>query len=182
MRIRTTLLERSWLGALLLSSLVPSGCDRDRQGAGPWSDQPDGVIVWADDEDRIPGVGRMSVYYHGGLFVVWTDLDRGGGGSSSANARGVRCEGFLSGSEGRRIEFRCESPDGRTGSATIEGRTYDLSEGGVFLVAARGDAVRVRQLDRELETVGLGGPRLREIAEQTPEIRAFFSEDRDEDP
>ena len=93
------------------------------------------------------------------VFLMWVDLvgergpsssgTRGGGASPS----GVQYHGSSRHTTGLDIEWQCDSPDGLTGSMKINGTTYDLDKGRVFLVAVKAGGTQVRQLDRDLSKV-----------------------------
>jgi hypothetical protein len=93
------------------------------------------------------------------VFLMWVDLvgERGlGGGSSRAGGTspsGVHYKGNSRNPKGLDIEWQCDSPDGLTGSMKINGATYDLAKGRVFLVTVKVGGAQVRQLERDLSKV-----------------------------
>lgn len=50
-------------------------------------------------------------------------------------------------------EWELQTPDGRTAQFSINNVQYDLEQGRVFRIDAKGDQVAVRQLDRDLANV-----------------------------
>lgn len=57
--------------------------------------------------------------------------------------------------DGRKVEWRCTTSDGKTGTVTLNGKDYKLAEGSLFLVATKGE--RVAQLKRDLTSVKTDG-------------------------
>ena len=155
------------LGLLLFGALLPSGCSRrtvPRTGSGGMS----GTL----------GLGRSTTaewgrWDDGMVFIIWSDLDGGYGGGSYSGGE-ARYEGRQSSRDGRGFDWRCATSDGTTGTVTINKVTYDLSNGSVFLVRARGEKQRVEQLDRDTLILKPGPESLATLAKD-PEIREFFS-------
>jgi hypothetical protein len=106
--------------------------------------------------------------------AVWSDLPNGGGGDTSTNMHGVSCRGRLLGANGEVLTYQCESKDGKTGTATIEGQRYDLARGSLFLVATDGKTFRIKQLSRDLKNVQFNQDSLSQLAQRDAEIKQFF--------
>src|SRR5262249_20676639 len=141
-----------------------------------------GNPVWAADrgKETIPGIDHASITC--GLWsdgrmavVVWTDVSSG---SSSflppitTKAEGFVFEGRHRGPDGRHIDCRCATKDGRTGAVTINDKTFELDQGALFLVSTISGETQVRQLKREM--VKFAGEGLRDLSKIDPEIRDFF--------
>jgi hypothetical protein len=62
-------------------------------------------------------------------------------------------------SDGRKVEWQWQTADDKTGTMTINGSSYDLAAGVLFLVSTRGGRVRVRQLQRDLGNVEADSPK-----------------------
>jgi hypothetical protein len=86
----------------------------------------------------------------------------------AASNRGI-CNG--------RSRLRSRSPGRGLGSARVGGVGYDLAQGSLFLMATRGGAPSVKQLDLDLSGLNSGGSvtGLRQLAEASPDISAYFS-------
>lgn len=137
---------------------------------------------------------QFGVWGDGAAVAIWSDGKGGsfgGGGMGGAplepgeTKRGVRYEGRIASQEGRVVQVRCYTPDGKTGTVEIGGGTYDLSRGGLFLVALGAAEPKVKQLDLARLDLKPSGLRmlneitresLEELAKTDPEIRAFFAE------
>lgn len=164
--------------ALSFACLVAMGC-----GANPFEDAslpnvggPSGLVTWSENATTRSGCNQGTVYHLGKLFVLWSDLPNGGGGSTSSNMHGVSCTGKMVGLEGHVLEFACESSDGKTGTAQIGGQSYDLGKGSLFLVTADGDAWRIQQLDRNLQELPIDKENLCDLAQRDDAIKTFFAE------
>jgi hypothetical protein len=139
--------------------------------------------VWAADrrEAAIPGIDHASVtcgLWSDGRTVVtvWTDVSSGS--SSLAPRVATRAEGFVfeghhRGPGGRYVDCRCSTPDGRTGTVTINDKTFDLADGALFLVSTQRGQTEVCQLKRD--TLKLGPEGLKDLARNDQEILDFFS-------
>jgi hypothetical protein len=139
---------------------------------------PNGTITWvppADKHDPLPGIDQGNVYFLGTAFVVWCDAVGGGGGSSSSNAQGVKCQGTLFGRVERRVEFACETKDGKTGRVSINDETFELADGNLFVVATDRERPRVKQLKRDLGALKFERATLEAFGRNDAEILGFFT-------
>lgn len=163
---------------IVLCCVIATGCHRDEMEPNTLPDAggESGTIVWKFTADPQPGIERASVFHMGKRFVLWSDLSRGGGGGTTTNVHGLSCNGRLRGDEGVSVPFECKSPDGKTGTAVIDGRTFDLADGGLFLVAAEDGTPRIKQLKRDLESVPFSINGLQKFAREDKEIAGFFAE------
>jgi hypothetical protein len=156
------------------------GCIGTQGSSTPDLGGPSGTITWfasAQTEKPLRGIDQASIYYEGTAFVVWSDFDGGGGGSSSGNVQGVRGQGRLSSRDNGHIDFRFETKDGKTGPVTINEVTYDLANGNLFLVSGNGDQVQVKQLKRDMRNVKFERESLVAFARNDANIVAFFARD-----
>jgi hypothetical protein len=158
--------------------MLVCGCGRMPSPASPDLGGPNGLITWsssASKRDPLPGIEQGSVYHLGTVFVVWSDAPGGGGGSSNSNVQGVTCQGSLLGKDGRRVEFNCETKDGKRGPVTVNGVTYDLANGNLFLFSSGGDRAQVKQLKRSLSEVKFERESLEAFGRNDPDIVGFFT-------
>jgi hypothetical protein len=122
----------------------------------------------------VPGIDEASIYAARG-FVVWGDFLGGSGGRDSIDKDGLKCQAHLwNAQDSRRVEFTCETKDGTSGRATIEGKDYDLANGTLFLVSAQGGQYRVKQLKRDLSHLQ-SASELKEFGKNDPDIVGFFA-------
>jgi len=126
-----------------------------------------------------------------GLVIV-TD----GTGSSSEAESGLFirsvAKGSLKWADGKQVDWRWDSPRDKGGDSQLDGTTYDLSNGAMFLVSSKAGQVRVKQLDVELSDfptirgsaselpMAAGAPRadkhpFREWAKKLPKVSEFLA-------
>jgi hypothetical protein len=142
-----------------------------------------GNPVWSADrgKETIAGIDHASITC--GLWsdgrmavVVWTDVSSGSSRflpPITTKAEGFVFEGHHRATDGRHIDCRCATKDGRTGGVTINGKTFGLDQGALFLVSTISGQTQVRQLKREV--LQSGGGDLRDLAKNDQEIRDFFA-------
>ena len=108
--------------------------------------------------------------------VVWTDVSSGSSSflpPNTTKAEGFVFDGHHRGPDGRHIDCRCATKDGRTGGVSINDKTFDLDQGALFLVSTISGQTQVRQLKREV--LQSGGRDLKDLAKNDQEIRYFFA-------
>jgi hypothetical protein len=160
---------------LALALLGAAGCHRPPPAVSLSCGGP----TWFRAADKpVPGVdnGSASVAGWGGenVFVVWSDVNR----SSSAGRtidRGASYSGELLTADGRRVDYRCDTADGRSGVVRLGDRDYDLREGTLFLVSTGGPQTRVLQLQRDIRTLKVAPEAFWKLAEDDREVRDFFA-------
>lgn len=125
-------------------------------------------------------------------FACWGDPTSGWGfacvilsdvvGSAKNNVRNSGSRGKLTGeqtsADGRKLEWYCETSDGKTGSVKINGQAYELGQGSLFLVATKGAELRVLQLKRDTLSLKVGNdPKdgLERLIRGDEEIGPFFA-------
>jgi hypothetical protein len=157
--------------------IAVSGCSRTSAPIGPPPlGGPTGVVNWSAAADNpLPGVDDGTAYHCGTAFVVWGDGD-GGGGGSVGTVEGVKVQGHLLARDKRRVEFQCNTKDGKTGQVTIDGMTYELANGNLFLVATGGNQSQVKQLKRSLAELKFDRESLRAFARSDQDVAGFFTE------
>jgi hypothetical protein len=169
------------LVAIAWACLLVSACSPTPGPTGPPSlGGPTGSITWmplAGNENPLPGIDQGTVYHFGTAFVVWSDAAGGCSGSSSGNLQGVKCQGSLLARDRRRVEFHCETKDGKTGQATINGAGFELADGSLFLVSAEGEQCRVKQLKRDMGNVKFERESLELFGRNDPDMVEFFSKE-----
>jgi hypothetical protein len=86
-------------------------------------------------------IDRTTVAYtswgDGPVLLIWCDLVGNSGGGAGSSGDGVLTHGNTA-AGGRRMDWRCDSADGRTGSVQINGVPYDLARGTFPSSARRG--------------------------------------------
>lgn len=165
------------LSLSLVGLLAGSGCGQPRSNFGLRSTE----ASWTKSLDGIDGIDRASVSVvtlkpgqpDEASFVVWSDVlgytARGNSTSRSATYEAVCLSG-----EGKGMQIRGTVSEGWPVTVRIAGTAYDLRNGAVFLVAARGTSPKILQLDMEPKLFGNKQDQLIELARSTESIRTFF--------
>ena len=114
--------------------------------------------------------GRVAV-------VVWSNFKGKQdvtGSDSSSESTTVHAQGNCRSTGGASVVWRWETADGKSGAVTVNGVSYDLANGPLFLVSAKGNDVQVRQLKRELgmapEAEAFEG-----LAKDDPDVAGFVA-------
>src|SRR5436190_8279069 len=169
---------------LLLICALCDGCKRTGGGSS-------GVAAnessWSSSTPKpVPGIDAASASFitliagppQGVPFVVWSDLPNGAGGhgGTSAGGAGAFYDGSQHASDGRRIDFRATTTDGKSGHITIAGVEYDLAKGSLFLVSTQQNPPTVSQIS--FDTTGFST----EALKSNPQLRDFFEKHKKHPP
>ena len=120
----------------------------------------------------------MMDWQEGLRIVVWDDFLMGSFQSSNAVSTGdpfFRQEGGARAADGRAYEYIVETSDGLSGTMVIDGLTYDLSQGGLFLISNDADPARVQQLDMDLSDFPPTEAAAQSMIDEFPEVAAFVT-------
>jgi hypothetical protein len=114
------------------------------------------------------------------ILVVWSDapLCSHGGGSASSGLMTLQGELIYRGSDmklNRRIAYFGQIQRGENGQITINGATYDLAKGALFLVSGIDGRVQGKQLSGDVSKLTLEPDDLVAFGKADPEITSFFS-------
>jgi hypothetical protein len=114
------------------------------------------------------------------IVVVWSDapLCSHGGSSASSGLMTLHGELIYRGSDmkpNRRIAYSGRIQRGENGQITINGATWDLAKGALFLVSGIDSGVQVMQLSRDVSKLTLEPDELVAFGKADPEIMSFFS-------
>lgn len=105
-------------------------------------------------------------------FVVWTDFRKVGGSSGGgASLAGMDFRGAMRSAAGVEVGWSCQTRDGQSGAVTIQGQSFDLADGQLFLVSTAGGAVRIRQL--RLPEMQGSHAAFERLAADVPDVGAF---------
>ena len=109
-------------------------------------------------------------------IMIWHDAVSSSGCGSSVSTRDrthvVEC--FAISQDGQRVDWRLETDDGLTALFTIDGATYDLGSGNLFLVSTAGVETEVRQAQRDLSGVEPQNDSILEFSLKDEDIQAFI--------
>jgi hypothetical protein len=158
------------LTLLCLSGCRPTGAPAAISSGGPsWSRLSDNLLPGID-----VGSAALAGWNGENVFVVWSDTTSSGS-NSHTTARGASYAGHFDAREGRRVEYHCDTTDGKTGVLTLDGRDYDLGQGTLFLVSTAGPKTRVLQLKRDVRALRVTPDAIWRLAEGDKEIVEFFT-------
>ena len=123
----------SWI-ALALGCAVSGGCSRAPRPSSFGESPVEHVRV-----DYATADGRV-------LFMLWSDI----GTSELGNCSGGESKGIYGGyqvsrKDGRRLDWKCATRDGKTGTMEINGSRFDVAAGSVFLVKTKDGETTVAQ-------------------------------------
>jgi hypothetical protein len=149
--------NRVWtlIVAACLCALVQAGCGVPAPPPAPPAAPGGGPAPAA----ALPAIGAgdatvgetsatFGTWGDGKAILVWSAIPAGETGSGSTDA-GAEYHGLHLAEDGGQIEWRCRTDDGTTGPVTINGESYDLSAGSLFLAGVEGGETTVVQLDRD---------------------------------
>jgi hypothetical protein len=108
----------------------------------------------------IEGTGYRFLRWKEGLAImIWYDFRGDSGSSSTSNGGGLGApstytiHGYAESEDGGRFEWEVETSDGETARFRLDGESYDLSEGTLFIVRMEHGRADVIQLERDLSGV-----------------------------
>ena len=172
-------------------ALLPAGCStKPAAPPAPSGSIGGGQYGWLRFKELKPEAGLDFVQAH---YVTWGDSTSGQSlaililsdvtyrGSIRTDSSGQQASGQHSSADadGRKVEWKCTTSDGKTGNVTINDRPYDLAQGSLFLVSAMGAEVRVLQLMRDTLKVKVGNdPKdaLESVIKGDADIGPFFAD------
>ncbi|MBC8867966.1 MAG: hypothetical protein H8E44_01040, partial [Planctomycetes bacterium] len=85
-------------------------------------------------------------------------------------------------SDGRRVEYRCETDNGTVAKFTIDGTAYDSTKGSLFLISTQSERTQVKQLVADVLNFPREAEAIRDYAFDNPEIATFFKDAKNERP
>jgi hypothetical protein len=122
--------------------------------------------------------GYLFLRWQEGLeLMIWHDVE----GSSMAHSAGstedriYAEQGSARSADGRSFEWEVQTADGETGQVRIDGSSYDISAGALFILTTSGRTTHVRKLDRDLSAVPLDHDGILAFAENDPDLAAFLN-------
>ena len=166
-------------GTVLLALVCIAGCNHKPSEQGVLQSQTSWQTPAATNQ--IPGIDEATVTSvtlkagppQGVPFVVWSDLPNGTAGRGEGTAQGAFYEGGHSATDGRHVEFRARTIDGKTGLITIAGVDYDLAKGSLFLISTGDNPPTVAQIP--IDSSGFPkGDAIKEFARSNLQVRGFF--------
>ena len=93
-----------------------------------------------------------------GIFCDFRRVEKEGDNASwetttppiGAADKTYKAKGWELASDGRRLDWQLETPDGSSIKVRLDGKEYDASKGNLFLVKTKGGKTEVEQLTKDL--------------------------------
>jgi len=155
---------KRWRGkTIVLVLLIASGCRGSPQPEPP-------LLSFAEKDGTVFFLRLKEV----GTIIICCDIPGGAGGiknSWSGPPPVGKSEGYASAKDGRREDWKFETTDGgRSVKFSVNGKEYDLSSGGLFLVKTKGGKTEVEQLNQDLSAVQPDEESCRSFVRKDPAI------------
>jgi hypothetical protein len=140
---------KRWGGRLsVLALLIASGCKGSPQ---PEPGPP--VLSFAEKDGTVFFLPWKKV----GTIIICCDIPGGAGGTTTSGSGPPpvsKAEGYAIAKDGRRVDWKLEISDGgKSVRFSVNGKEYDLSRGGLFLVKTKADKMEVEQVNEDLSMV-----------------------------
>lgn len=163
--------------SILVCFLLVTGCERKPRvgrACGEWQtyNSPNPIHGIND------GSAYMGRYAEGAAFIIWTDVMSCGFPIEATWDKATDCAkytGHVKSTNSPRMSVKCYVAERMKGSMTIDRQEYDLANGSLFLISFRSPEIRVAQIDLDIYAeTHVNMIDWRQLAENVPEIRAFF--------
>ncbi len=168
-----TVIAAAWACILVV------GCGRTPSPASPTQELVYGIISRAPSfehiNDPLPGIDHATVYHLGEVCVLWTDASGAITSKPDNSAQGVKSKVSLVTRDGRRVEFRYNSLDGKPGQMIVDTTTYELANGNLFLVSTASDPPTVKQLSGKLTGIKIERESLKAFGREDTDVSQFFA-------
>jgi hypothetical protein len=136
------------------------------------------------NEEPFGATDIQSGTFRGDLaIVVWTDLvDAPPGGSirsasgASTSATQAEYHAERDANDGRTVQWRASTKDGKSGTVTLNGKDYRLEEGAVFLVRTADGPARITQVKQDLSGLKPGLATWDRLRKENTEVNEFVDE------
>jgi hypothetical protein len=162
-RLRTLYL---WL--LLIASFISS--------CSPKSTPPGANSIGGS----IDGANYTYHYWQEGLaLLIWHDFSYGAescSGTGSTEDPVYRLECTVQAQDGRQFGWQIHTRDGVKAEMWIDGRSYDLAQGAMFLVSSGEGETTVVQLQRDLSALNPDVESIAALASSDPDVVDFVDE------
>jgi len=117
------------------------------------------------------------------VFMIWVDEAGGGqfaGTTDVSPERGQRFDGTVAG-----VPFTCLIPEQKPGTLKLGTDSFQLEQGGLFLISKSGSSLRIKQMSlaklnlptgENFSASKLNNEYFRGLAKADPDIQAFWNE------
>jgi hypothetical protein len=157
----------TWALLILIAGLVIS--------CSPGTTPPGANTIYGGVEEA-----RFSYHYwqEGLAILFWHDHVRGGegcSGSGSTEDPVYRLECDVESEDGQTFSWQVHTRDGVTADMWIDGQSYDLSQGNMFLVSMGETGPEVQQLQRDFSTLERSDEAIAAMATTDPDVANFIA-------
>lgn len=157
--------------AALISALIVfcgAGCNPGSSSPAASVLESAGYTAFAiSDGSRSDGYYSVTIQMRDQGCTLWSDA----GPWKPAGMSGRTASMFIRLPTGRQVSWKCQTPDGKSFTELqVDGKSYDLDDGGLFLIVTRGGPIRVIQL----KTASYKVSDLESLAKQFPEVAQFL--------
>jgi hypothetical protein len=122
-------------------------------------------------------VGQASYAFlrwkEGLAITIWYDSSESPRGSGSTSDPIYRYQGYAESPGGHRFDWEVQTADGKTALFKIDDTSYDLADGGLFIVTMKNGETQVRQLNRDLSNVQTNWESIVAFAKGDPDVAEF---------
>jgi len=126
----------------------------------------------------VDGMAYSYHYWEEGLAVlIWHNFSYGGEGCSGTGSTEdpvYRLECSVESQDGRRFDWVVHTQDGVTAQVWIDGQSYDLDQGALFLVSAQPGETQVEQVQRDLSALTPTNEALEALVTTDSDIAGFY--------
>ena len=152
---------------LVLALMSLGACARDQTpstGGAGWTRIGEtfiGLVKWGE----------------GTAFLIYCDCDSEGGSGprSSSSSHGAAAHAWIRSTDGRTVDWWCQTSDGINGEVRINGRKFKLEDGALFLVSTRGGQTQIEQYKRNLLEMVPDDKKLEGFTKEDPAVKQFIS-------
>lgn len=156
--------------ALLSAVIVFCGAGCNPSSSSPAASvlESAGYMAFAiSDGSRSDGYYSATIQMGNRGCTIWSDA----GPWKPAGMSGRTASMFIRLPTGRQVSWKCQTPDGKSFTELqVDGKSYDLDDGGLVLIVTRGGPIRVIQL----KTASYKVSDLESLAQKFPEVAQFF--------
>ena len=166
--MRTARLGQVCLWFMLVAGLLANCSPKSTPpGANSVGGSVDGVVLYSYH------------YWEEGLAIlIWHDFSYGesgcrGSGSTEDPVYRLVCD--VEARDGRRFNWEGNTRDGVTAQMWINGESYDLAQGAMFLVSSQDDKTTVVQLQRDLSQLHPDNESILSLADSDSDVANFVT-------
>lgn len=109
-------------------------------------------------------------------IMIWHDVLGDSASHATSDSAAYTLDGYAESPDGRRFEWDVQTDDGQTAEFQLTGRTYDLTDGRLFVVTMENRTASVTQLQRDLSDIQPDASSCIAFAQDEPILTEFIRE------